>query len=120
KPLAAKFEKMVSRFEKVVKLMSRTPEHSSDILKARSLSGPFLHITGDVILAWMLLWRAHVAQKQLDKATPKKRKAFYQGQMESARFFIENIGPITMGRMDSIMDSGDAVLKISTDAFGGR
>ena len=120
KPLAAKFEKMVSRFEKVVKLMSRTPEHSSDILKARSLSGPFLHITGDIILAWMLLWRAHVAQKQLDKATPKKRKAFYQGQMESARFFIENIGPITMGRMDSIMDSGDSVLRISTDAFGGR
>jgi hypothetical protein len=40
--------------------------------------------------------------------------------MESARFFIENIGPITMGRMDSIMDSGDSVLRISTDAFGGR
>lgn len=119
-PQAKKFETMVTEFKKVVIQMSKPPQQSTDILKARSLSGPFLHVTGDVIIAWMLLWRSVVAQKQLDKAPQKKRKAFYQGQLESARFFIENIGPVTMGRMISIMESGDAVLNISNDAFGGR
>ncbi len=118
--LAVKFDEMVQKFQKIAHQMSRPPEHSADILKVRSLSGQFLHVTGDVILAWMLLWRAHVAQKQLDKTTQKKRKDFYQGQIESARFFIENLGPVTVGRMNSIMDSGDAVLTISTNAFGGR
>lgn len=120
KTVTGKFKKMVQMHKKVAGLMGRPPEDLTDILKARSLSGTFLHVTGDMILAWMLLWRARIAQKQLDKTTPKKRKAFYQGQMESARFFIENIGPVSMGRMASIMDSGDAVLTISTDAFGGR
>ncbi len=118
--LAVKFDDMVQKFKTIAEKMSRKPEHSADILKARSLSSQFLHVTGDVILSWMLLWRAHVAQKQLDKTTQKKRKDFYQGQIESARFFIENLGPVTMGRMTSIMDSGDAVLTISTNAFGGR
>ncbi len=118
--LAVKFDEMVQKFKKIAHRMSRQPEHSADILKVRSLSYQFLHVTGDVILAWMLLWRAYVAQKQLEKTTPKKRKDFYQGQIESARFFIENLGPVTMGRMNSIIDSGDAVLTISTNAFGGR
>jgi len=120
RPLAVKFKNIVSRFEKVVSQMSRPPEHSTDILKARSLSVPFLHITGDIILTWMLLWRANVAQKGLKTSNKKKSKDFYQGQIHSARFFIDNIGPLTIGRMNAITNSGDAVLEISKDMFGGR
>ena len=115
-----KFKNIVSEFKKVVLQMSRPPKYSDDILKARSLSGPFLHITGDVILAWMLLWRANVAQEQLNRSTKKKSKSFYQGQIESARFFIETIGPVTMGRMVAITEPCDAVISISKDAFGGQ
>jgi hypothetical protein len=48
--LAVKFDEMVQKFKKIAHRMSRQPEHSADILKVRSLSGQFLHFTGDAVL----------------------------------------------------------------------
>ena len=79
---------------------------------------PFLDAMGDVIMAWMLLWRAAVAAPKLEKAR-KKDKDFYQGQIKSAEFFIQTVLPVTLGKMNAIVDSSPAAGEISEDAFGG-
>jgi len=67
---------------------------------------PFLHTMGDVIIAWMLLWRAVTAAGQVDKAKGREQ-AFYQGQIKTAEFFIRTVLPVTLGKMDAI-DTGCA------------
>ena len=40
----------------------------------------------------MLLWRAAIAGRKIDGAG-KKDKAFYEGQMKSAEYFIKSVLP---------------------------
>ncbi|MBT3310667.1 MAG: acyl-CoA dehydrogenase [Desulfobacterales bacterium] len=82
-----------------------------------SFSKPFLDITGDVIMAWMLLWRSTVASQKIEKAN-KKDKVFYEGQVMAAEYFIYSVLPSAMGAMDAIINGNDAVVKIADEAFG--
>ena len=79
---------------------------------------PFLEVMGDVVIGWMLLWRATVAAE--NKAGAKKKDLlFYEGQIKTAEFFIHTILPGTMGKMDAIEDCCDAAVAIDEAAFGG-
>ena len=80
----------------------------------------FMDVTGDVVMAWMLLWRAAVAAEKLEKGARKKDEAFYEGQIAGARFFIRTVLPATLGKMDVIMDGDSVAVDISDDAFGGK
>jgi hypothetical protein len=56
---------------------------------------------GDVIMAWMLLWRAVLAKQKLDDGAKKKDVDFYEGQLKTADFFdfrsrIRRLIPIVM------------------------
>ncbi len=89
---------------------------SAEVMSAFAFAHPFLEATGDVIMAWLLLWRALVASKKVE--TAKKDKTFYIGQMKSAEFFIESILPISLGKMNAIMKNSHAAVDMSEDAFG--
>ena len=78
---------------------------------------PFLHAMGDTIMAWMLLWRAVVANEKLAGNPKKKDKIFYLGQIKTAEFFIRTLLPSGLGVMDAIMDSSDAAIEIEDDAL---
>lgn len=80
---------------------------------------PFQDAFGDVIMAWMLLWRAGVATEKLAGQAKKKDMDFYRGQIGSARFFIETILPVTLGKMDSVCAGGAAAVEMTDGAFGG-
>jgi hypothetical protein len=93
---------------------------------------PFMMGMGDVIMGWMLLWRAVVAAPKLEKIIgsaddEKKRKmietdkqaAFYDGQVQGARYFIRSVLPVALGRLASVRNTDDAALKISERGFGG-
>jgi len=80
---------------------------------------PFLEVMGDVIMAWMLLWRAVLAKQKLDAGARKKDVDFYDGQLKSADFFIQTILPATLGKMDGIVKSNSSAVEISDAAFGG-
>jgi hypothetical protein len=80
---------------------------------------PFLEVMGDVIMAWMLLWRAALAQQQLTAGPRKKDVDFYEGQIKTAEFFIHAILPTTLGKMNSIVKCNGAAVEISEAAFGG-
>lgn len=92
---------------------------SEDVLKAFAHACPFMDACGDVVLAWMLLWRASVATQKLEKAK-KKDKPFYQGQIKGLEFFVHTVLPVTLGRMDSILTTNGAAVEIEEDAFGGK
>jgi len=87
---------------------------------AYTFASLFLEVTGDIIMAWMLLWRAVLACKLLDKKANKRDIIFYRGQISSASFFIQSMLPVTMGKIDSINDMSDAVTNISDAGFGGH
>jgi hypothetical protein len=87
---------------------------SPDIKTAFAFACPFLEAAGDVILAWMHLWRAVVAKPKLEK-----NKIFYEGQILTAAFFIYSVLPVTLGKMDAVMTANDAAIKMDEKSFGG-
>jgi hypothetical protein len=73
---------------------------------------------GDVIMGWMLLWRATVAaQKSAD--AKKKDRQFYAGQLQTAEFFMRTMLPVTLGKMAAIEDGSDVAVVMDEAAFGG-
>jgi hypothetical protein len=80
---------------------------------------PFLNVMGDTIMAWMLLWRAVTAAHKLTGSPKKKDKAFYEGQLKSAEFFIKTELPVSLGKMNAIEASTAAAMEIADEQFGG-
>ena len=68
---------------------------------------------GDTIMGWMLLWRAAVAAEKLQEGAKKKDVAFYESQATTARYFINNVLPVTQGKMTAIQGLDDAVEKVA-------
>ena len=102
-----------------VALHMGTTAMSLKVLNAFAFAHPFMEVCGDVVMAWMLLWRAAVAARGLENKPGKKDAAFYEGQIKSAEFFIYSILPITLGKMKAILTTNDAAVKINEDSFGG-
>ncbi|MGM0786574.1 MAG: acyl-CoA dehydrogenase [Thermodesulfobacteriota bacterium] len=128
--LAAGVENAVNSLGDVAMHIGKTA--SSERFKvAFSNAVPFLDVTGDTIMAWMLLWRAAVAEPKLEKLAgaegkareekirKNKNAAFYEGQVQSAFYFIESILPVTLGRIKAIKADCGAVVDIPESAFGG-
>ena len=116
-PLAAEVENAIIRLETLAKHILDTMR-SEAVKVAFANSVPFLMVMGDVIMAWMLIWRARIASEKLLEKSKVKDQAFYQGQIFSAEYFIKSILPETLGQMDAIISGGDAVVNISEEAFG--
>ncbi len=111
--LAEKLEAAVAKLGEVAVHMGKTAM-SPNFQVAFAFASPLLEVMGDVILAWMHLWRATIAM-------PKKEKnpAFYEGKVLTAEFFISSILPGTLGKMDAIIESSNAVIKMDEKSFGG-
>jgi alkylation response protein AidB-like acyl-CoA dehydrogenase len=105
---------------------------SPDLKVAFSHALPFLDVMGDVIMAWMLLWRASIAAPKLydilgdlegearrEKIGKNKNAGFYEGQVRSAEYFIQTILPVTLGKMRSIEAGSKAIVEIPEVSFGG-
>ena len=119
KSLAWDTEKAVNRLGETAMHMATTAA-SDKVMNAFAFAHPFLEATGDTVMAWMLLWRALVASRQLAEGTKKKDAAFYEGQIQSARFFINTILPVTMGKMNAILTTDGSAVEIYEDSFGGK
>ena len=129
--MAARLEEAVSRLGEVAMHIGKAAM-SEKVKTAFAEAYPFLMVTGDVIMAWMHLWRAVAAapklQKlagsfddaaRLEKAEKNKEAAFYDGQLRTAQYFIHSILPQTLGRMNAVQQSNDAPVQMSEKSFGG-
>ncbi len=115
---AAKLDEAVKRLGEVAMHLGNTAL-SPDVKVAFAFAKPFLDVVGDMCMGWMLLWRATIAAPQLQQAAKSKDAAFYEGQLHTAKYFINSILPITLGKMDAIKASDPASIEISVAAFGG-
>ncbi len=119
KGFAASLDQTVIKFKEVAKNLGETVQ-SENILNAYAHAHPFLDVTGDTLMAWMLLWRAVVATQKLEGKPKKKDLEFYTGQLKSAQFFINTVLPVTKGKMEAILFSDAAAIEISEAGFGGK
>jgi alkylation response protein AidB-like acyl-CoA dehydrogenase len=123
--LALKLDQTVSAMAELAMVMGKTAM-SPEVRKAFANASPFLDITGDVIMGWMLLWRAVTAAGKLNSgpfqegSAENKKNAFYHGQIKSAEYYILNILPITRGKIHAVIEGSSAMTDISDMAFGAR
>ena len=116
--ITTEVEKAANRLGEVAMHLGTTAM-SPKFKVAFAFAFPFLEVMGDVIMAWMLLWRAALANQKLESGSKKKDVAFYEGQLKTAEFFIQTILPATLGKMDGIVKSSSSAIDISEAAFGG-
>lgn len=116
--MAGEVEKILNKLGEVAMHMGATAM-SPDVLKAFAFAHPFMEATGDVVMAWMLLWRAAIAAQKIE-AAKKKDKPYYEGQLKSCEYFVYSVLPITFGKMKAILATNGAAVDISEDAFGGK
>jgi alkylation response protein AidB-like acyl-CoA dehydrogenase len=120
------FAPLVEKLEAALNRLAQTALHigadaaSEKVMTAFAFANPFLDVCGDVVMSWMLLWRAVVAHEGLQGGGQKKDQAFYQGQIKSAEFFILTVLPVTMGKMEAIMGGCPAAVEMEADGFGGK
>ena len=118
-PLARMMDTTVTKLMETAQTLS-TMMGSENISTAFAHAHPFLDVTGDTLMGWMLLWRAVTAIEKLSDKPRKKDITFYQGQLKSAQFFITSILPATRGKMDVILAGDTAIMDISEEAFGSK
>jgi alkylation response protein AidB-like acyl-CoA dehydrogenase len=92
---------------------------TKDFKVAYAHAHPFLEVTGDVIMAWMLLWRAKLAADRLTGSLKATERDFYRGQVSTAEFYIRTVLPSATGKMAAILGGSRAALDISERGFGG-
>jgi len=127
--LAGAVEKAVNRLGEVALGLGQTAM-SPKVLTAFAFAKPFLDITGEVVMAWMHLWRAVAAQPKLDKLVggldskarakkiaKNKNAVFYDGQIKTARYFVNALLPEALGKMDGILAVDDAVIEMDVASF---
>jgi hypothetical protein len=128
--LTEDFETGVTKLAETALYLSKTA--MSDTMNAFTFAHPFLDVTGDLTMAWMLLWRTTIAYQQLvklagsddmtkirEKASTHKDAAFYYGQLKTAEFFIKTLLPITMGKFNAINGTNGAAVEMLDASFGG-
>jgi hypothetical protein len=115
--ITTEVEKAANRLGEVAMHLGKTAM-SAQLKVAFAAAFPFLEVMGDVILAWMLLWRAVLVKQKLEGGAKKKDIDFYEGQIKSAEFFIHSILPTTLGKMNGIVKGNGSAVEISEAAFG--
>ena len=131
--LAAPVKAAVIRLVEVARKLAQTAQPGSPGFRtAFAHAHPFMEALGDVILAWMHLWRAASAGPALLDAagerTPEaiaaavsrsREAAFYDGQLKTAGYFIYSLLPVTMGKLDAVVAGNSAAVDIDERSFGG-
>jgi hypothetical protein len=114
----ADFKNEISALKSAAEDLGRVTLKFGEWAMAKNYDLPQLHAVsylynlGDVMLGWLLLDQALLAQGLLKKNPVDEEKKFLEGKILTARFFIHHILPLAQGRTQAILDSDDSPLKI--------
>jgi alkylation response protein AidB-like acyl-CoA dehydrogenase len=94
---------------------------------------PYLELFGDVIVGWLLIWQAVIAQDRLTKLAEEKGisepggltklvtenadAAFYSGKVASARYFVSAVLSLATAKAQVIKSADKAALEIPEHVF---
>lgn len=116
--LAAEVENTLNKLAEVAMDIGQKAM-SDKVLQAFAHAYTLMEVCGDLVIAWMLLWRANVSASKLDKAK-KKDQSFYQGQLKNLEFFVHTVLPTTRGKMNVILQTAGTAVEMEEDSFGGK
>jgi alkylation response protein AidB-like acyl-CoA dehydrogenase len=89
----------------------------AEIYKVGQHSVRLLMSVGDLLVGWLLLRQAEVAQQALDAGASAKDEAFYQGKVAAARFFAATVLPELTARKKIVAGADNALMELDEAAF---
>jgi hypothetical protein len=92
-------------------------EDASSVYKVGQHSVRLLMTVGDLLVGWLLLRQAEVAQRALDAGASAKDTAFYQGKLAVARFFAATVLPELTARRAILEHADNAIMELDEAAF---
>ena len=95
-------------------MKSLEDEHRTEIYKAGLNSTEFLFSLAEVVVGWLLLEHAEVAQNAIDAGSDDP---FYFGKVASARWFARNVLPKVALRRGLAEAQDGAVMELPEAAF---
>lgn len=127
----------IDQFEKIKGSLGEIPSIFAFQMNKGNKSFPFLKSNlfleafGDLVVAWFLLQEALVAQEKLTALVKEKNSdwsatfigenadaAYYSGKIHGARFFISNVLPVTLGKIEAIKWDDVSAWEIKERSFG--
>ena len=73
--------------------------------------------TGDLLIGWLLLRQAEVAQAALDGEVSARDKAFYTGKVAVASYFAKTVLPELSSRRRIVETTDNALMEVDEAAF---
>ncbi|MEN6469324.1 MAG: acyl-CoA dehydrogenase [Smithella sp.] len=77
----------------------------------------FLNCLSDALVGWLHIWMANAATKGLANAPNDRDKAFYNGKIQGAKFFINRITGLVPAKLDNLKVDEQSCMNISEEAF---
>jgi alkylation response protein AidB-like acyl-CoA dehydrogenase len=116
-PEARAVETAVSELTTTAAVLGAALSDKDQALTGYAVAWPFLESLGDLVMAWMQVWRALIAREKLAAGTKTRDIDFYDGQIQSARFFIGTILPVTLGKLTAVTRMCPAAVEIKNSSF---
>jgi hypothetical protein len=92
-------------------------EDASSVYKVGQHSVRLLMTVGDLLVGWLLLRQAEVAQRALDAGASVKDTPFYHGKVAVARFFAASVLPELTARRAIVEHADNAIMELDEAAF---
>jgi alkylation response protein AidB-like acyl-CoA dehydrogenase len=92
-------------------------EDPSSIYKVGQHAVRLLMTVGDLLIGWLLLRQAEVAQQALDAGSSAKDTPFYQGKIGVARFFATTVLPELSARRRIVENADNSLMELDEATF---
>jgi alkylation response protein AidB-like acyl-CoA dehydrogenase len=92
--LAVALEEVQGIVGTMVGFLTAAQQDERSLYKVGQNTGRLLYALGDLVVGWLLLRQAEVAQAALRAGPPVRDEAFYTGKVAAARFFARQVLPL--------------------------
>lgn len=92
-------------------------EEPTEVYRTGLGSVPLLFALGDLVIGWLLLWQAKVANDALLQAHSDQGRQFYNGKITSARFFARTALPGILAIRAAVEAEDYGVMELAEEAF---
>jgi len=111
-PYAKDFTLFLDALEDLTNSLRRDGTADDSYLNLSQASA-YLDIFGDILLGWMFLWQAAVAEKKLlEPSISTSGSLFCKEKIQTARFYLGTMLPAVQGKIDAIKRNDRSLLEI--------
>ncbi|HUN54874.1 MAG TPA: acyl-CoA dehydrogenase [Smithella sp.] len=109
-PCAYAVAKVIDALEKLTTDLLAA-KASDDSFMAYSWASPYLDIFGDVVLGWMLIWQAVIAEESAKKDGGED--VFYNKKILTAKFYAGSLLPAVFGKIAAIRENDQSLARMT-------